>query len=80
MIIKKKNSEKCVDIIKSDITIENVCSLYCIAVKLNLPDFEKLCFNYLVNKTNKIFKTKAFQEMNEKSIKNLWKERQKQCA
>ncbi len=52
---EEKLKEKCVDIIKSDITIENVCSFYCVSVKFNLPDFEKRFFNYSVNKMNLIF-------------------------
>jgi RCC1 and BTB domain-containing protein len=68
---EEKLKEKCFDIIKSDITIENVCSLYCISIKLNLQEFEKFCFNYSVNKMNHIFKTKAFREMDEKSMKKF---------
>jgi RCC1 and BTB domain-containing protein len=72
---EEKLKEKCVDIIKRDnfITIENVCSLYCASVKYNLPEFEDFCFDYCLNKMNQIFKTNAFQEMDEKSTKKFMK-------
>jgi RCC1 and BTB domain-containing protein len=31
---------KCVEIIKNNITLENICSFYCSSVKYNLSEFE----------------------------------------
>jgi RCC1 and BTB domain-containing protein len=62
---------KCVDIIKTNITIENVCPLYCASIKYNLSDFEDFCFNFAVNKMNQILRTEGFRQMDENSIKKF---------
>jgi RCC1 and BTB domain-containing protein len=62
---------KCVDIIKNDITLENVCSLYCSSIKYNLTEFEDYCFDFVVNKMNEICLTDGFREMDEISMKKL---------
>ncbi len=46
---------KCVNIIKSNITIENVCLLYYASIKYNLSEFEDFCFNFALNKMNQTF-------------------------
>jgi RCC1 and BTB domain-containing protein len=62
---------KCVNIIESNITLENVCALYCASIKYNLSDFEDFCFNFAVNKMNQIFITEGFRQMDENSMKNF---------
>ena len=61
--------QKCLDIIKDGINIENVCTLYCTSIKYNLTELENKCFEFCANKMNKIVKTEAFHKMDEKSIK-----------
>ena len=46
--------QKCLDIIKNGITIENVCTLYCTSIKYNLTELENKCFEFCANKMNKI--------------------------
>jgi len=62
---------KCVDIIKTNITIENVCPLYCASIKYNLSDFEDFCFNFAENKINQILRTEGFRQMDENSIEKF---------
>jgi RCC1 and BTB domain-containing protein len=62
---------KCVDIIESNISLENVCALYCASIKYNLSDFEDFCFNFAINKMNQIFITEGFRQMDENSMKKL---------
>ncbi len=62
---------KCVDIIKNDITLENVCSLYCSSIKYNLAEFEDYFFDFVVNKMNEICLTDGFREMDQISMKKL---------
>ncbi len=62
---------RCVEIIENNITVENVCFLYCSSIKCNLSDFENLCFNFAINRMNKVVKTKGFVSMDENSMKKL---------
>ncbi len=62
---------KCVDIIRSNLTIENVCSLYCASIKYNLSELEDFCFNFAVTKMNQIFITEGFRQMSENSVKKF---------
>jgi RCC1 and BTB domain-containing protein len=62
---------KCVDIIKNDITIENVCTFYCASIKHNLSELEDFCFNFAVNKMNQIVRTEGFRQMDENSMKKF---------
>jgi RCC1 and BTB domain-containing protein len=68
---EEKLKLKCIDIIKTNITIENICSFYCASIKYNLSDFEDFCFNFAVNKMNQIFITEGFRQMDEKCLKNF---------
>jgi RCC1 and BTB domain-containing protein len=68
---EKDLKRKCIEIIKNNITIENVCSLYCCSIKYDLPELEKQCFDFSVNKMNQIFITDGFHKMDENSIKKF---------
>ncbi len=60
---------KCVDIIKNDMTIKNVCAFYCASIKHNFSELEDFCFNFAVNKINQIVRTEGFHQMDENSMK-----------
>jgi RCC1 and BTB domain-containing protein len=62
---------KCVDIIKNNITIENICSLYCSSIKYNLPELEDFCFNFAATKMKQIVITEGFRQMDQKSVTKL---------
>ena len=57
-----------VDIIKNNITLENICSLYCSSVKYNLSEFEDLCFNFAATKMSQILISEGFHEMDKNSV------------
>jgi hypothetical protein len=61
--------QKCLEIIKNSITIENVCSLYCFCIRENINDLKDFCFEIAFNNLKEVKKTKAFQQMNETSAK-----------
>jgi RCC1 and BTB domain-containing protein len=63
--------QRCVDIIKNSITIENVCSLYCLSYRENLNELEEHCFRFAFDNLKEVKKTKAFNQMDEKSEKNF---------
>jgi RCC1 and BTB domain-containing protein len=62
---------KCVHIIKNNITLENICSLYCSSVKYNLSEFEDFCFNFAVTKMSQIVISEGFHEMDKSSAKKF---------
>ncbi len=62
---------KCVDIIKNNITLENVCYLYCSSVKYKLSELEGFCFNFAATKMSQIVITEGFRKMDENSMKNF---------
>jgi hypothetical protein len=62
---------KCVDIIKNNITLENICSLYSCSIKYNLYDLEDFCFNFAATKMKQIVITEGFRQMNQKSMIKL---------
>jgi RCC1 and BTB domain-containing protein len=68
---EKELKLKCVDIIKTNITLENVCSLYCALINNNLSEFEDFCFDFAVTKMNQIFITEGFRQMDENSMKKF---------
>jgi RCC1 and BTB domain-containing protein len=62
---------KCVDIIKNNITLENICSLYCSSVKYNLSELEEFCFNFAATKMSQIVISEGFHEMDKNSVKKF---------
>jgi RCC1 and BTB domain-containing protein len=62
---------KCVHIIKNNITLENICSLYCSSIEYNLSDLEDFCFNFAVTKMKQIVITEGFRQMDQKSMRKL---------
>jgi RCC1 and BTB domain-containing protein len=62
---------KCVDIIKNNITLENICSLYCSSVKYNLSELENFCFNFAATKMSQIVISEGFHEMDKNSAKKF---------
>ncbi len=62
---------KCVDIIKNNITLENICYLYCSSIEYNLSDLEDFCFNFAVTKMKQIVITEGFRQMDQKSMRKL---------
>jgi hypothetical protein len=70
---EKELKQKCFDIIKNGITIENVCTLYCTSIKHNLIHLESNCYEFCANNLNKICKTGAFDKMDENLLKRLLK-------
>jgi RCC1 and BTB domain-containing protein len=62
---------KCVDIIKNNITLENICSLYCSSIKYNLPELEEFCFDFAATKMKQIILTEGFRRMDENSVKKF---------
>jgi RCC1 and BTB domain-containing protein len=63
--------QKCVDIIKNNITIENFCVSYLAAIKYKLNDFERYCIAFALNNLFDICKTQAFKRMDNSLCKNL---------
>ncbi len=62
---------KCVHIIENNITLENICSLYCSSIKYNLPELEEFCFDFAATKMKKIILTEGFRRMDENSVKKF---------
>ncbi len=62
---------KCVDIIKHNITIENVCSLYCLSYRNNLKELKDLCFEFAFENLKQVKETDAFKQMDNKSEKDF---------
>jgi RCC1 and BTB domain-containing protein len=62
---------KCIQIMKTNISIENFCLIYSIAIKYNSEDLEKYCVGFAANKFFEIGKTDAFQQMDDKLCKKL---------
>jgi RCC1 and BTB domain-containing protein len=61
--------QKCLEVIKNSITIENVCSFYCFSIRENINDLKDFCFEIAFNNLKEVKKTKAFQQMDESSAK-----------
>jgi hypothetical protein len=63
--------QKCVDIIKKDITVENVCSIFSTLIKYNLKEFEDYCLEFAINNMDQVSKTESFRLMDANSMKQL---------
>ncbi len=55
--------QKCIQIIKNSITIENVCIFYALAIKYESQILENFCFRFASNKLNDVCNTQAFHEL-----------------
>jgi RCC1 and BTB domain-containing protein len=66
---QKDLKKKCFNIIKINITIENVCYLYCISISKNLKELEDYCFEFAFDHLKEVMNTEAFQRMDENSVK-----------
>ncbi len=64
---------KCIEIIKNGITINNVCSLYSLAIKYESKELEDYCFEFGSNKFNDICITDDFDNMDKNSMNKLFK-------
>ncbi len=62
---------KCVDIIKADIILENMCPLYCALIEYNLLEIEDFYFNFAITKMNQILITEGFGQMDENWMKKF---------
>jgi RCC1 and BTB domain-containing protein len=71
--LEKDLKRKCISIINTGITIENVCSLYSLAIKYESQALEDKCFEFASNKFNQICKTDGFDRMDESSVKKFIK-------
>jgi hypothetical protein len=67
----KDLKHECVEIIKTGLTIENVCSHYCDSIRYKLSHLKSYCFEFASNKMNQICVTKGFLEMDENSKKKF---------
>jgi RCC1 and BTB domain-containing protein len=63
---------KCIEIIKNGITINNVCSLYSLAIKYESKELEDYCFEFGSNKFNDICITDDFDNMDKNSMNKLF--------
>jgi RCC1 and BTB domain-containing protein len=64
---------KCIEIIKNGVTINNVCSLYSLAIKYESKELEDYCFEFASNKFNDICITDDFDNMDKNSMNKLVK-------
>jgi RCC1 and BTB domain-containing protein len=55
--------QRCFHIIKNGMTVENVCTLYCLSHRNNLTQLENYCFGFAFENLKDIKKTQAFDEM-----------------
>jgi RCC1 and BTB domain-containing protein len=62
---------KCIQLIKSSLTVENVCSLYCDSVDHQLEEMENIYFEFMKRRMKEISKTRGFIEMDDNSLKNF---------
>ncbi len=60
---KEDLKQRCVDIIKNNITIENVCSLYFLYYRINLNELEEHCLIFAFDNLKEVKKTEAFNKM-----------------
>jgi hypothetical protein len=63
--------EKCLDIIKNNITLENVCNFYCDSFREKINELEDYCFQFAFENLKEVKKTEAFRRMDENSLKNF---------
>ncbi len=62
---------KCIQLIKSSLTVENVCSLYCDSVDHQLEEMGNIYFEFMKRRMKEISKKRGFIEMDDNSLKNF---------
>jgi hypothetical protein len=61
--------QKCFDIIKNSITIENFFTFYYLLIQKSLKELEDYCFEFAFSNLKEVLKTEAFKQMNENYVK-----------
>ncbi|CAG2174418.1 unnamed protein product, partial [Oppiella nova] len=54
---------KCVRLIRTGISVENVLTIYSAVLKYEIPELEDLCFTYALTHLTQLTQTKAFKDM-----------------
>ena len=65
--------QKCTQIIKNEITVQNAFSLYSSAVKYNLQDLEHFCLKFAAYNLNDVCMTTAFDDIDSELCKRFMK-------
>ncbi|XP_054155257.1 RCC1 and BTB domain-containing protein 1-like [Oppia nitens] len=63
--------QKCVQLIKNNLTVNTFCDIYLAAIRYKLIDFDKYCVAFAYNNLFEICKTKSFKTMDNNLCKNL---------
>lgn len=63
--------EKCVNIMRNNISIDNCCRLYGVALKYGLIDFEKFVVTFVLNNIFVVFRSDGFRLMPNEHAKNM---------
>jgi RCC1 and BTB domain-containing protein len=76
LILANNNKEevlkqKCLDVIKNSITLENVCNFYCDSFREKIDELEDYCFQFAFENLKQVKKTETFRRMDENSSKNF---------
>jgi hypothetical protein len=63
--------QKCFDVIKNGLNIENVLDFYRISIREKLDELEKICFEFAFYNLKEVKETETFRRMDENSMKNF---------
>jgi alpha-tubulin suppressor-like RCC1 family protein len=63
--------QKCLDVIKNSITLENVCKFYCDSFREKIDELEDYCFQFAFENLKEVKKTEAFRRMDKNSSNNF---------
>jgi RCC1 and BTB domain-containing protein len=63
--------QKCLDAIKNNITLDNVCGFYSNSFREKIVQLEDNCFQFAFENLKEVKETEAFLRMDENSLKNF---------
>ena len=63
--------DRCEEIIRQGVSVENVAMLYATAIKFQAIDLEKFCFKFSLNHMTAVTQTEAFLSLEETILKDF---------
>jgi RCC1 and BTB domain-containing protein len=70
--LEEELKEKCVNLIKNELNVENFCVIYSAAVKYESKELENFCIEFASNNLNNICKSDGFKQMDKNSMCKLF--------
>ena len=61
--IDENFKDKCIEHLKSQTNVRNVCSLYCLSIRKKAKAFEEICFAEIISNFNEVIKTEDFKSL-----------------